>query len=492
MIQRHRSVELRLAKQLKRVLLTVAPFVAISVFAKGAHAQAWLRNRTYQEGIGIRAGDVELHPGIGAEVGYDSNWFVRSHNDGPNVVNAAPLTPRVDAGVLRVTPSFSISSRGPQRLGDAQPSFAFRGTAAASYREFFGVAEVRDQRNVNVHAFFRGDILPGRPFGLGFFVGYQRFIQPAAIPGLNVDFNRSDINAGAEAIVMPGGGNLDLRLGYQFYGALYENSVGAAFTNHTHEISFRNKWQFRPKTSIFSETSVRVINYPFADRAVLVLNDSIPMRSRVGINGLLTPRFSALAAVGYSGTFFKAPEKVSTKQFDSVNLQVEGTFYLTGSSATAGEVGQTVAKSTLTLGFNRDVQVGSAQDFSSRPSYILGGGQNTAIGSFNGLDKFYGRFSYLFASRAIVSLDAFLDVLTYPEVFAAGGGLAAGTEGGFTNFRPGLSLFGEYRLTDSFGINGTVDYTQTISDIALPVGAGQVFDLNWRRFQGFVGVRWFM
>ena len=44
-------------------------------YATGAIAQeqVWLKDRRYGEGIGIRAGDFELHPGIGGEFGYDSN-----------------------------------------------------------------------------------------------------------------------------------------------------------------------------------------------------------------------------------------------------------------------------------------------------------------------------------------------------------------------------------------------------------------------------------
>jgi len=32
----------------------------------------WLQDRRYNEGIGIRAGDLEIHPGIAGEFGYDS------------------------------------------------------------------------------------------------------------------------------------------------------------------------------------------------------------------------------------------------------------------------------------------------------------------------------------------------------------------------------------------------------------------------------------
>lgn len=478
----------KLAKTLRFFALAALPFAVTTFVSKSANAQAWLRDRTYQEGIGIRVGDVELHPGVGAEVGVDSNWFVRSHTEGANIVNGPPTSPIREAGVIRVTPSFSFGTPGDQRLDGQRPSFTYRGSVAGSYREFIGT-EVNDQRNMNVHATFRGDILPGRPVGVGFFAGYQRFVQPSALPGVAVSFNRSDLNAGTEVIVIPGGGTLDMHLGYQFYGALYESSQGAAFTNFTHELSFKNRWRFRPKTSLFTETGLSFVNYPNADRSVLALNDAIPFRTRAGLNGLLTPRLSLLGALGYSATFLAGQGvQTSTSQFDSLNAQLEGTIYLTGTAAPSNDPTAITAVSTLTLGYTRDVIVGSAQSFQSRPTYIFGGGQNTTLGSYTGLDKFYGRLSYMFAGRAVISLDGYFDILTIPDSALAANAAPAT----FTNFRPGVSLFGEYRFADSFGINATIDYVQQISDTQIAVGPGQVFDLNNRRVQAMLGFRWFM
>ncbi|HZO12148.1 MAG TPA: hypothetical protein VFB62_02790, partial [Polyangiaceae bacterium] len=47
------------------------------------NSQTWLRDRRYREGAGIRVGDFELHPGIGADFGYDSNYLRRSENEDP-------------------------------------------------------------------------------------------------------------------------------------------------------------------------------------------------------------------------------------------------------------------------------------------------------------------------------------------------------------------------------------------------------------------------
>ena len=67
--------------------------------ARPAHAQGWLSDRKYSEGIGIKAGDFEIHPGIGGEAGFDSNWFLRTYNTG--FVNGCPTACPDAAGIFR-------------------------------------------------------------------------------------------------------------------------------------------------------------------------------------------------------------------------------------------------------------------------------------------------------------------------------------------------------------------------------------------------------
>src|SRR5258706_13968342 len=100
--------------------------IAFAVLALGfgysttafAQEQTWLKDRRYGEGIGIRTGDLELHPGIGGEFGYDTNYFLRSDRDPPGV---RPI----DTFRLRITPSFSFGTITHQRResegGGTQP-----------------------------------------------------------------------------------------------------------------------------------------------------------------------------------------------------------------------------------------------------------------------------------------------------------------------------------------------------------------------------------
>jgi hypothetical protein len=453
-----------------------------------ASAQEWLKDRRYGEGAGIRAGDLELHPGIGGEIGYDSNYFLRSQKTGPRLVNGAPQNPPVESGELRVTPSFTVNTLAAQRREGAPPSaVAFRAGASATYREFFGPQELRDQRNVSGNAFARLDVNANRPLGFGIFANYQRLIQPSVVSDPNRSFNRSDVSAGAEVIALPGGGTLDLRAGYQAMGALFEESNGVPFTSITHELSVRNRWRFRPRTALFHDTSLRFVSYPNKDRALNYLNDSAPLRTRFGITGLLTDRFGVLAALGYGATFFQKGNLASTSQYDSLNAQAEGTFYLS-QSAGAGEPGQaTLLLSAISFGYLRDFQ-------------------NSLLGNYYTSNKGYAKITYFFGGKVLLSLDGFFEAIDYPQPFyntATGiqptNGANGTPTGAFTNFRLGGTLFAEYRFTDSFGINATFKYDQTISDTQLEAGAGstpgsatQVYDLNWRQVQAFFGARWFL
>lgn len=485
-----------LRNRVTRSLAALALASPLFLAPKAASAQAWLRDRRVLEGAGIRGGDFEFHPGIGAELGYDSNYFLRTSKVDPRFINGAPNNPPVEGGLLRVTPSLTLNTVNATRQEGAPkptqpPPVVFTAGIAATYREFFGNQQLRDQRNVSGNASARLDINQSRPVGFGIFANYQRLIQPAVVADPNLSFNRSDVGAGAEVIAIPGGGALDLRAQYQFFGALYEESNGAPYTNLTHEVSVRNRWRFRPRTALFSETGLRFTSYPNANRALLYLNDSTPLRTRFGVTGLVTDRFGVLVAAGYGATFFKRPDLVSTKQYDSVNAQAEGTFYLSPGAGVDEPGKATLLLSTITFGYSRDFLT-------------------SLLGNYYTSNKGYLKVVYTFGNKLVASLDGYGEAQSYPQPFRnAGGGTPVAVNGAngqptgdFTNFRFGGLLFLEYRFSQSFGMNASFDYSQTVSDVAFDAGgaaapaggapaAPALYDLSWRRFQAFLGVRYF-
>src|ERR1700742_1737624 len=97
--------------------LTLAAIALLGAFSLEAHAQQpWLADRQYGEGAGVRVGNLEFHPGISGEVGYDSNYYLRAPSEDPIAVYR-----------FRVTPSASLATLGPQRgvSGAVSPSVVF-------------------------------------------------------------------------------------------------------------------------------------------------------------------------------------------------------------------------------------------------------------------------------------------------------------------------------------------------------------------------------
>src|SRR5262249_41086969 len=120
-----------------------------TTYAQAAAGAAFLSDPRLVEGRGIKTGNFELHPGIAAEGGYDSNYFQGSgqvggtqphlHPDG-TPANLTINEPRIDVWRLRITPSFSFVSKGARASeegGGPPPSLTLSGRLAASYNALF-------------------------------------------------------------------------------------------------------------------------------------------------------------------------------------------------------------------------------------------------------------------------------------------------------------------------------------------------------------------
>jgi hypothetical protein len=456
----------------------------------------WLKDRRYNEGPGVREGDLELHPGIAGEVGYDSNWFLRSSSNG-GFVNSGPSTPPVPALVFRITPSLYLSTLGPQRTeGDVAPqppSIRFRAGINATYREFIGVSsdsvasqpqnDISKQQNVGGSADARLEIAPERPLGAALFASFGRTILPnAGTANPNFSFNRDDVGAGGELIVVPGSGTLDWHFGYQFHDTLFEQSDGVPYDNTSNQLYTRGRWKFRPRTSLIYDASLGFINYTNGTEALQAgLVNSTPIRARIGLNGLITDRFALVALVGWGASFYNDAAS-NQSQYDSVIGQAELKWFLSASPGLAHSTDLGLALSWIALGYTRDFT-------------------NSYVGNFFGQDRGYLRFSYFFSGRTLVTLEGGAAAIEYPNMIWTATGDPRHSS--FTDVRADATLFGEYRFTDSFGLNATLRYTQNFSNNSLPeFDEGRVlpnpspaagsYDMAWNRFEAFLGVRWFL
>src|SRR6478735_4449910 len=328
--------------------LTLAATVLLGAISLEAHAQAqqpWPADRKYGEGIGIRTGNLELHPGIAGEVGYDSNYFFRAPSENP-----------LSAFRIRITPSITLSTLSPQRTQAApgaqgQPSLTFRGGAYVSYNEMIATdskyqSEFADQRHLDVGSDLGLNILPTGRVGGDAYLNFIRQGQPSNNPDTENAFDRDSFRAGAGLIWRPGGGLFDWRLGYEFLYNYFERSNFQDLNNYQNTVNMRGRWRFLPRTALLYDGSYTWIHYPNP----VTQNDGAIVRSSIGMNGLITNRFSLLAMVGWAGTFYEQGTNPTPQQFDSITAQTELKWYIQGGADVMNPASAPVGLSYASLG----------------------------------------------------------------------------------------------------------------------------------------------
>ncbi len=293
----------RLASSLAAAaLLTSSVASAQAQFTGQADAPQWLKDRSFNEGAGVRAGDLQLHPGIAAEAGYDSNWFLRTDNAG-YANGGRPTRQPVGAVEFRVTPSLYLSTIGPQRRqGDAVSPGAKRSLPRGSQRHVPRVLAPVDPAARGLRTTSRRSETSGRgghaPRHSARTPARCRplrqlrtalFSRISATGDPNLAFNRDNVNAGGEIVVQPGSGTLDWRFGYQFQDIIFENAPGQPFDNITNDGCIRavagGSARARCSSTTRPSGSVRT-STPAQALAAEGLVNSTPVRARIGLNGL--------------------------------------------------------------------------------------------------------------------------------------------------------------------------------------------------------------
>ncbi len=446
---------------MNRWWIAALAIVGVSTVARESQAQYWLQDRTLSEGRGIRVGDFELHPGVGLEAGYDSNVFYAAQSPTP-------------AGILRVTPSFSVSTLGPQRSANtdapptAYPTVDFRGGIALIYDEFVPVQQpntVSQLRNVGVQADVNFLLFPHQTWQFSIADEFTRTIQPGpelpeALGGGSASsqtFNRDYNHAATELIYAPGHSIFDLRVGFAFNALNFEDAPYTGFNYFQEQGSVRMRWRFLPKTAILWEGYITPLNYASGSIGNAGLFASTPVSTRIGINGLLTDKLGILVMVGYEATFFVAGDNL-----DTVIGQAEVRWIIN-------------PLSTFRLGYGRTIE-------------------NSFYGNYYLRNRGYLNYTQSFSGRFLLAIDGGVSLLDYGYIATQTGLPLAGvvgadpTTGRFSAVRVEGTVFGEYRMNDVIGLNATLSAASNISDVALPVGATNL-PISWTRFTAFLGAR---
>jgi hypothetical protein len=462
-------------------------------YSAGAHAQAFLGDPRLSEGKGIQAGAFELHPGIAAEGGYDSNFFGKSGRGPGELVPADKRPPGtaatsvyreeeiINSYKLRITPSLSFTTygrrEGEQGGGAARPAVIFGGRLAASYNALFPVGPqadtVQDQNNVALLGGLNANIFPDRVWGADAAVDYTRVVDASNDEAVSNAFRRNAIRGGAGINWRPGGGLFSWRLGYGITANLFETAEFKTLNNVQHRLETSGRWKFLPRTALFYRGDIGWLSYTASD-APDSLSDGVSLRSQLGLNGLITNNFGLLVLAGWQSSFWEPNGSVPPRNYDSITGQAELSWYPTPQKK--------LPDGSAPVGLSQ-ISAGYVRSFS--PSYL---------GSFYQRDRVYANAIYFFAQRFVLTLSGGFNHLSRPEAFFPG---AAPQElqyiGGSDNRLDG-QIFAEYRPGASIGINVTLRADVGLSEFAVKEapGGASYDDIRFSRYQAYLGLRWFL
>jgi hypothetical protein len=441
-------------------LLAVLPLAGI---ANAQVAQPWL-DGAGGRGSGFRTGNLEVHPGVAAEAGYDSNYFQGA---------GAPLEPEVPTYRLRLTPSLSLETLGAQRTADdsdeaAAPGVRF-GAGASLTLDKLLAAESNDvvEDGVLLSGRVAGalEVQPERPMGADFTLGYTRISQPYNSPGA-LTYNRSVIDGGGDLRWRPGGGLLQWSLGYGVGVTRYDEQ-DFALDRATHHLRTRGSWRFLPRTALLYFGDVQFVNRLDPESR---LPNANPVSTQFGLNGLITERFSILMLGGFKAIFFDPDAAGNVEEFDDIIGRAELTWFLKGDAKFDADRGAR-GLAAIRVGYQRD---GSISDLSN---YFLS-------------NRVYGRIFTNVGSSVLLTLSGGLTHVQHA--------LPRNEEGDLLAFpapkewRPDAQLYAEYRITESLAAFANAGYSASTNNNVVSTGVGGGQDsLKYSRFTGLIGARWF-
>jgi len=402
-----------------------------------AQAQGWREDRSRTEGIGVRVGDLELHPGIRAEAGYDSNVYL------------ADSAGR-GSSVLRVTPEFSVSTLGPQRSegGEgAPPALDFDLGASVPIYHFF---DVEQRTLVEANADLGLRLLPKRPVSLEFEGRYSRSARPFTQGPASARYGRNTLDAAPRLRFQTAGGVLKASVGGRYSYTFFEEGDFAAYDSMTYAATVDAAWEFLPKTALVYEGEMALRNFQSSgsSAATGLRNDGTSWRFRVGLNGALSARLSATAMVGYSASFFDGGGDRDTP---TVALQLRW------------RPSDTV---TTSVGYDRTL-VAAYQ------------------GNYQSSDRVNAKVDLLMGGAFLMTLEG---NYTYLQ-FGADASLD-GAQGARSDHRVGGQLSAEYRFTDWFALTGNVSATKVFTDYEYQ-SVTLVDPVRYGKVDAFVGLRLF-
>jgi hypothetical protein len=417
-------------------------------------AQYWLEDRARAEGRGFRLGDLELHPGVGAEMGYDTNVFYRAENP-------------EDSAILRISPHLFLSTLGAERRnlneeGERRtpPALTFRGGFFGSYYHYFST-ENKDNLSASVDLHL--NINPERPFSVSLDGTYTRSVMPFVdYYDRNVpNYARDDVGVGPKLVFSTKSGLLSGAVGYKLGAGFYEDD-GLKYNNSiTHNVSLDGHWQFYPRTALIYDGNFAIQKYTkWKPSSPALLNDNRRISSRLGINGALTTRVALTLRAGYTAGFFDG----SYEDYDGV-------------------IGQAELRWTPVEAFNW--KLGYERSYTS-----------SFQGNYGRQDRVYTNASLMVGRVFLMDAEVWAGFLHY-GVPRTGSGDALGADGeeNRKDTRISASLGAEYRFISWLGLNAKVGYSTNITDFETNITTANlrtsIEPAKFNKIEAWLGVRAF-
>jgi len=304
---------------------------------------------------GLKLGEEAiLHAGLFADIGYDTNVFYGT-KDGTS-----------PAPVLHITPRLEISNAARDGTIPSGTYYDVSGSVnIVRYLVGSGEQEITEQNAVNPSVGGMAQFSSGQALSFTLSEVFSRFQQAPYTKSTNV-LTRNNNMASASLTFAPGGGRLRVMLRYSNLIDKYEDTFDSG-SNMGNEGVLDIGWRWLPRTTIYVKAAQGAITYFSSGRS-----SSYPLRTLLGLRGLLTEKLSVNLAAGYSNAF-----------------------YSTGSNPSGlGNLGA-VAEINYAMSLLSRAGLGYHHDFVNSPF----------VGQFYYLDAVYFAYQQIVASRLVTYLN---------------------------------------------------------------------------------------
>ena len=388
-------------------------FAQAQYVAQGDTPQ-WLKDRRYNEGIGIREGDVEL-----ASRGRRRSWLrlelvlslgqerVRQQRPGHPAHSGARLPHHALVLPFDAEPP-AARGHGPGRTAAHQVSDGRQRNVPRVHR---GLQQPRGIPTPEQHlaaakhrrsADARLDIAPERPLGAALYANYARIIMPTSVASdPNLSFNRDDVGAGAEIVTQPGWRHARLALRLHIPRHDLRAGGGPALRQHHPRALHTRPLEVPAPHGAGLRRLVPLHQLHERGRALAQegLVNSTPV-SRAHRAQWAHHRLLCLAglSVGWGASFYQ--NTISTYNRST-----------TASSGRPSSSGSCSASPAQPVGRT------SAWPFRPSPLAIIATFKTASSATTTVMDRGYLRFNYFFAGRALLTLEGGAGAIEYPTMY---------------------------------------------------------------------------